>query len=215
MERHHLLKPFLVMCMGSVPALLYLASILVGLAHGAHWTLMVATSSELFGLKHFGALYNTLRSYSHSFKDLCPRRCNDLWFLPILLWSFGSLSSYMDAILFHLVLIWVYVCSISATVGSYLLSVKLAGYIYDHQVATIQAAALAAGKILTGPQKCIGPQCFRSAGLCLAWVLREYNCNHQKCWVDKVRWAKTGCTISSKDMESSSKLSCNEQTKTI
>jgi hypothetical protein len=44
-----------------VPALLYVASILVGLAHGAHWTLMVATSSELFGLKHFGALYNTLR----------------------------------------------------------------------------------------------------------------------------------------------------------
>jgi MFS family permease len=106
------------MCMVSVPALLYLASILVGLAHGAHWTLMVATSSELFGLKHFGALYNTL--------------------------------------------------SISATVGSYLLSVKLAGYIYDRQLATIQAAALATGKILTGPQKCIGPQCFRSAGLCLA-----------------------------------------------
>lgn len=45
----------------SVPTMLYLASILVGLAHGAHWTLMVATSSELFGLKNFGALYNTLR----------------------------------------------------------------------------------------------------------------------------------------------------------
>ncbi|CAK9209420.1 unnamed protein product [Sphagnum troendelagicum] len=56
----------------------------------------------------------------------------------------------------------------SATVGSYLLSVKLAGYIYDRQLATIQTAALATGKILTGPQKCIGPQCFRSAGLCLA-----------------------------------------------
>jgi MFS family permease len=108
------------MCMGSVPALLYLASILVGLAHGAHWTLMVATSSELFGLKHFGALYNTL--------------------------------------------------SISATVGSYLLSVKLAGYIYDRQVAAIQAAALATGKILTGPQKCIGPQCFRSTFLVMAGV---------------------------------------------
>lgn len=104
----------------SVPALLYLASILVGLAHGAHWTLMVATSSELFGLKHFGALYNTL--------------------------------------------------SISATVGSYLLSVKLAGYIYDRQVAAIQAAALATGKILTGPQKCIGPQCFRSTFLVMAGV---------------------------------------------
>ncbi|KAG0629114.1 hypothetical protein M758_1G077600 [Ceratodon purpureus] len=104
----------------SVPTMLYLASILVGLAHGAHWTLMVATSSELFGLKNFGALYNTL--------------------------------------------------SISATVGSYLLSVKLAGYIYDQQVASLQAAAVAAGQVLTGPQKCVGPQCFRSTFLVMACV---------------------------------------------
>lgn len=55
--------------------------------------------------------------------------------------------------------------SISATVGSYLLSVKLAGYIYDQQVASLQAAAIAAGKVLTGPQKCVGPQCFRSVVL--------------------------------------------------
>ncbi|CAI5475513.1 unnamed protein product [Closterium sp. Yama58-4] len=64
---------------------------LVGAAHGAHWTLMVTTASELFGLKHFGALYNTL--------------------------------------------------SISSTLGSYCLSVKLAGYIYDRQSA-IQRSAL-------------------------------------------------------------------------
>ena len=38
-----------------------MGSALVGMAHGAHWTLMVAIASELFGLKHFGALYNTLR----------------------------------------------------------------------------------------------------------------------------------------------------------
>lgn len=104
----------------SVPTMLYLASILVGLAHGAHWTLMVATSSELFGLKNFGALYNTL--------------------------------------------------SISATVGSYLLSVKLAGYIYDQQVASLLAAAVAEGQVLTGPQKCVGPQCFRSTFLVMASV---------------------------------------------
>ncbi|CAK9214582.1 unnamed protein product [Sphagnum jensenii] len=120
----------------SVPALLYLASILVGLAHGAHWTLMVATSSELFGLKHFGALYNTL--------------------------------------------------SISATVGSYLLSVKLAGYIYDRQLATIQAAALATGKILTGPQKCIGPQCFRSTFLVMAGVC-GLGCLALSCLVARTR----------------------------
>ncbi|CAI5477069.1 unnamed protein product [Closterium sp. Yama58-4] len=73
------------------PLLLYPAAALVGAAHGAHWTLMVTTASELFGLKHFGALYNTL--------------------------------------------------SISSTVGSYCLSVKLAGYIYDRQSA-IQRSAL-------------------------------------------------------------------------
>lgn len=104
----------------SVPTMLYLASILVGLAHGAHWTLMVATSSELFGLKYFGALYNTL--------------------------------------------------SISATVGSYILSVKLAGYMYDQQVASLKAAAVAAGEVLNGPIRCVGPQCFRSTFLLMACV---------------------------------------------
>lgn len=53
--------------------------------------------------------------------------------------------------------------------GSYLLSVKLAGYIYDRQVASIQAAALAAGQVLTGTQRCVGPQCFRWVFPC--WFL--------------------------------------------
>ncbi|CAI7778770.1 unnamed protein product, partial [Closterium sp. NIES-53] len=74
------------------PLFLYPAAALVGAAHGAHWTLMVTTASELFGLKHFGALYNTL--------------------------------------------------SISSTVGSYCLSVKLAGYIYDRQSAIQRSAFL-------------------------------------------------------------------------
>ncbi|KAJ7544165.1 hypothetical protein O6H91_09G066900 [Diphasiastrum complanatum] len=100
----------------SVPAMLYVASILVGLAHGAHWTLMVATSSELFGLRHFGALYNTL--------------------------------------------------SISATIGSYLLSVKLAGYMYDRQTAT----AVVAEGLQSGRQKCVGPQCFRQTFVIMSLV---------------------------------------------
>ncbi|KAG6554887.1 hypothetical protein Mapa_003471 [Marchantia paleacea] len=104
----------------SVPTLLYLASVLVGLAHGAHWTLMVATSSELFGLQNFGALYNTL--------------------------------------------------SISSTIGSYILSVKLAGYLYDRQVAAAEALALAAGQGASSSHKCAGPECFRSTFLVMACV---------------------------------------------
>lgn len=57
--------------------MLYVASVLVGLAHGAHWTLMVATSSELFGLQNFGALYNSLR-WLFSFN--CFQIAS--WFLP-------------------------------------------------------------------------------------------------------------------------------------
>lgn len=223
MESHHLLKPFLVWKYSDDVHGFSASTALFGFHIGwvGSWSTLDTHGCHILRTVWFEAFWGPLQHpqvlLSLSKTQLCPRRCNDLWFLPILLWSFGSLSSYMDVILFHLVLIWVYVCSISATVGSYLLSVKLAGYIYDRQLATIQAAALATGKILTGPQKCIGPQCFRSAGLCLAWVFREYHCNHQKFWVDKVRWAKTGCTISCKDMESSSKLSCNElkQTKTI
>jgi predicted MFS family arabinose efflux permease len=41
--------------------MLYLGSVVVGLSHGAHWSIMVATASELFGLEHFGGIYNTLR----------------------------------------------------------------------------------------------------------------------------------------------------------
>lgn len=133
-KRYGLPRPlFMLACQGlmgfahllfasSVRQLLYLGSALVGMAHGAHWTLMVATASELFGLRHFGALYNTL--------------------------------------------------SISATVGSYCLSVKLAGYIYDRQVATELALLAASGQpILEGHHKCVGAKCFRPtffimAGIC-------------------------------------------------
>jgi len=33
-------------------------TLLCGLGYGAHWAIVPATASELFGLKNFGALYN-------------------------------------------------------------------------------------------------------------------------------------------------------------
>ena len=42
------------------PAEIYVVSILTGLGYGAHWAIVPAAASELFGLKSFGALYNFL-----------------------------------------------------------------------------------------------------------------------------------------------------------
>ncbi|CAM6072774.1 unnamed protein product [Sphagnum tenellum] len=42
------------------PGSLYAGSLLVGLGYGSHWSVTPATASELFGLKHFGILYNVL-----------------------------------------------------------------------------------------------------------------------------------------------------------
>ncbi|CAM6006475.1 unnamed protein product, partial [Sphagnum balticum] len=42
------------------PGSLYVGSLLVGLGYGSHWSVTPATASELFGLKHFGILYNVL-----------------------------------------------------------------------------------------------------------------------------------------------------------
>lgn len=39
---------------------LYIGTLLIGLGYGAHWAIVPATTSELFGLKKFGALYNFL-----------------------------------------------------------------------------------------------------------------------------------------------------------
>lgn len=66
-------------------------------------------------------------------------------------------------------------CSISATVGSYILSVKLAGYMYDQQVASLKAAAVAAGEVLNGPIRCVGPQCFRSVRLSREKLIFRFN----------------------------------------
>ncbi|KAG4128711.1 hypothetical protein ERO13_D09G037200v2 [Gossypium hirsutum] len=56
----------LVMAVGHVffamgwPGAMYIGTLLIGLCYGAHWAIMPATVSELFGLKKFGALYNFL-----------------------------------------------------------------------------------------------------------------------------------------------------------
>lgn len=40
------------------PGAMYIGTLLVGLGYGAHWAIVPATASELFGLKKFAALYN-------------------------------------------------------------------------------------------------------------------------------------------------------------
>ncbi|EPS64558.1 hypothetical protein M569_10221, partial [Genlisea aurea] len=40
------------------PGIMYVATLLVGLGYGAHWAIVPAAASELFGLKKFGVIYN-------------------------------------------------------------------------------------------------------------------------------------------------------------
>ncbi|TVU14053.1 hypothetical protein EJB05_37499, partial [Eragrostis curvula] len=42
------------------PGTMYIGTFLVGLGYGAHWSIVPAAVSELFGVKHFGAMYNFL-----------------------------------------------------------------------------------------------------------------------------------------------------------
>ncbi|KAB1217471.1 putative transporter MCH1 [Morella rubra] len=42
------------------PGEIYVVTVLIGLGYGAHWAIVPAAASELFGLKSFGALYNFL-----------------------------------------------------------------------------------------------------------------------------------------------------------
>lgn len=44
----------------ALPGALYAGSLMVGMGYGAHWAIVPATASELFGLKNFGMLYNFL-----------------------------------------------------------------------------------------------------------------------------------------------------------
>ncbi|XP_004297562.1 PREDICTED: protein NUCLEAR FUSION DEFECTIVE 4-like [Fragaria vesca subsp. vesca] len=43
-----------------LPGQIYVSTVLIGLGYGAHWAILPAAASELFGLKSFGALYNFL-----------------------------------------------------------------------------------------------------------------------------------------------------------
>lgn len=40
------------------PGAMHIGTLLIGLGYGAHWSIIPAAASELFGLKNFGALYN-------------------------------------------------------------------------------------------------------------------------------------------------------------
>lgn len=42
------------------PGTMYIGTLLIGLGYGAHWAIVPAAASELFGVKNFGALYNFL-----------------------------------------------------------------------------------------------------------------------------------------------------------
>ncbi|GLT27230.1 hypothetical protein SLA2020_022440 [Shorea laevis] len=42
------------------PGAMYIGTLLIGLGYGAHWAIVPAAASELFGLKKFGAIYNFL-----------------------------------------------------------------------------------------------------------------------------------------------------------
>ncbi|XP_066353835.1 protein NUCLEAR FUSION DEFECTIVE 4-like [Miscanthus floridulus] len=42
------------------PGTMYIGTLLVGVGYGAHWAIVPAAASELFGVKSFGALYNFL-----------------------------------------------------------------------------------------------------------------------------------------------------------
>ena len=85
---------------------LYLGPVLVGIGYGAHWSLMPTITSEIFGVKHMGTIFNAIAAAS-----------------PL---------------------------------GSYILSVKVVGYIYDKQA--------------DEDNFCFGIDCFMSSYFILAGV---------------------------------------------
>lgn len=83
---------------------LYVGSTLIGLCYGSQWVLMPSITSEIFGLWHFGTIFNTV--------------------------------------------------SIASPVGSYILSVRVVGYIYDMEA--------------NPGHTCIGKHCFMLSFLIMA-----------------------------------------------
>ena len=91
-----------------LPGVLYVGSILVGVCYGSQWSLMPIITSEIFGLRHFGTLFNAI--------------------------------------------------AIASPLGSYILSVRLVGYIYD-----MESAA-------SGMKTCTGNHCFMLSFLIMTSV---------------------------------------------
>ncbi|KAJ7522912.1 hypothetical protein O6H91_18G031100 [Diphasiastrum complanatum] len=122
-----------IMCLGHLiiasaqPGALYIGLVVVGICYGSQWSLMPATTSEIFGLQHFGTLFNTI--------------------------------------------------AIASPIGSYLLSVRLAGYIYDQEArkehgdhVTVQLRSPLSELISPQEQSCHGAHCFRLTFIIMAIV---------------------------------------------
>lgn len=92
------------------PGSLYVGSVLVGVCYGSQWALMPSVTSEIFGLRHFGIIFNTVATAS-----------------PF---------------------------------GSYILSVRVVGYIYDMESSSSSS----------GVQECMGKHCFMLSFLIMASV---------------------------------------------
>ncbi|KAK9066522.1 hypothetical protein SSX86_013845 [Deinandra increscens subsp. villosa] len=90
-----------------VPGALYVGSILVGVFYGSQWSLMPTIASEIFGVVHFGTIFNTI--------------------------------------------------TIAGPIGSYVISVRVIGYIYDSE----------ADRGAT--EYCTGTHCFRLSFLIMAF----------------------------------------------
>ncbi|CAK9206462.1 unnamed protein product [Sphagnum troendelagicum] len=108
------------------PGSIYVGSIIVGLCYGAQWSLMLAITSEFFGLNHFGTLFNSL--------------------------------------------------GLASPVGTYILSVRVAGYLYDieakkeHGLHTTESWGVLMHVQDSGPLLCHGAHCFRLTFVILAFV---------------------------------------------
>ncbi|PKA49360.1 hypothetical protein AXF42_Ash014262 [Apostasia shenzhenica] len=70
-----------VLIASGLPSVIYVGSIVIGVCYGSQWSLMPTISSEIFGLTHFGTIFNTI--------------------------------------------------TIAGPLGSYIVSVRVVGYIYD------------------------------------------------------------------------------------
>lgn len=86
---------------------LYLGSVIIGICYGSQWSLMPAITSEIFGVKHMGTIYNTI--------------------------------------------------AVASPIGSYVLSVRVIGYIYDREASA-------------GDNSCSGGHCFMTSFLIMAAV---------------------------------------------